>query len=284
MTRSLVAGSVTIDQTTGVETYVEGLAVYLYTRRAAVSQLPDPAHKRGCTTTGTASAGGTTIAVDTTAGYGVGDVLTQLDYVSPTLVDGAYPAASVELTIAAKTSNQFTFEPALPTGASIASALSLGFTGTDGEWQVLALEALIKTKTSIAAFANADAIALVDDFQPFCPPIVMVTTGSDASLAKFYPVATGQVISLRHIVNMHVTSGYSGGYQFLGEWDTRVAFAKVGVTLTAAYAAVITKGFGVGSAPTGPTYDATMIGSGVSLNMRGLSGFGLTWNISEYSL
>lgn len=189
---TIAIGNVTINQTTGAETTTAGLAVYFYTERKAASKIPDPTKPKGCTVTATLAAGGTSLQVDTSAGYVVGDRLGSLDYVNPVPVLGQYVAAEMTFTVSAiPDSTHLTITPAIPTGASIPSGTKFGFTGTAGEWTAHATKAMVKLRTLIADQSNADAKAIVDAGVPGGGSLPY----GCSTLAAVQDVATGGVIS-----------------------------------------------------------------------------------------
>lgn len=189
---TIAIGNVTINQTTGAETTVAGLAVYFYTERKLASKIPDPTKPKGCTVTAALAAGGTSLQVNTSAGYVVGDRLGSLDYVNPALVGGQYVGAEVTFTVSSiPDPTHIVISPAVPTGASIANGTKFGFTGTAGEWTDQATKAMVKLRTLIAGQSNADAKAIVDAGVPggaALPP-------GCSTLVAVQDVATGGVIS-----------------------------------------------------------------------------------------
>ncbi len=122
-------------------------------------------------------------------------------------------------------------------------------------------------------------ITALDGLSLATAPLTQLTTVAAVSRVKRYPVAVGEVLSLRAIVTVRSTDN-TGAIR--GEWEIKGCYGRVGAgTLAAEYAVEITETFLVGVAPA-PT--VTLNGNtDVDLNVTGTAD-ALTWEISEFSL
>jgi hypothetical protein len=153
----------------------------MYSAAIAAQQVPNFNYPLGCTLTADAMTGATTIQVSTPGGnaldtYSAGDTIGTWSYLptTPTLVPPpfppgtpatpSYPAQQVTFTVASVVdATHITITPAVPAsyGGKMPSGTQFGFTGTVLQWNAQILPALIKTRTSTAAIAEAYAGAIV---------------------------------------------------------------------------------------------------------------------------
>lgn len=111
------------------------------------------------------------------------------------------------------------------------------------------------------------------------PTIPLTTTDATATRVRRYPVADGSVRCIRAIIKVQSSNG-SGAVR--GEWEVKGAWARVGGTLSAAYAATITEVFKVGT-PGAPTFVLNG-NTDVDLKVTGIASTNLDWSISEFTL
>ena len=113
-----------------------------------------------------------------------------------------------------------------------------------------------------------------------CENLLAATSGDTDTVLATYPIADGEIKSLRWIVTVR-SSDNSG--DILAEWEIKSCFIRVGGTVSEAYATVVTKTFATMVAPTDPFLDWPD-NTDVLLYVTGLSAIELTWSVAEFNL